>query len=176
MKILIINGSHRKNGNCFEFANVAGEILGKDNEVSVINLIEKSFENCNGCLGCEEGEECPLKDDFSNEISSKLLSTDILIFATPCYFNMPSAQMVKFIDRTNCFCEYFAENHKKYLVYLTGQTDAESIHVAYDCIKSYADIMEMDEIHEPIINVVRMPEEVSAEVIYQLSKIAKQLK
>lgn len=175
MKILIINGSHRKNGNCFKFAEVAKNIFDTEHEVSIISLIDKSFTDCNGCLVCEEGEKCPLIDDFSEEICLELESADLIIFATPSYFNMPSAQMVKFIDRTNCLCDYFMENQKKCLFYLTGQTDEDSILIAYDCLKAYVEIMGMVEIAEPIVNVVRMPEEVSNEIINKLIEISKLL-
>ena len=175
MNIVIINGSHRPKGNCENFSKYLHTILEKKHQVNLINLIQKDIKPCNGCLMCEEGEECPIKDDFTLEIKPLLEHADLIVFATPSYFNMPSAQMVNFINRTNCMCDYFANNHKKCLFYLTGQTDTETIMEAYKCLHSFAEIMEMEEVADPIINVVRMPEEISDIIIHKVQKMVDNL-
>lgn len=163
MNILIINGSHRVNGNCERFSEVARNILSNDNAVRVVNLIDMNIKYCTGCLNCEEGIECSINDDFSKIIEPELKAADLIIFATPTYFNLPSAVMINFLDRTNKLCEYFSDNAKKSMFYLVGQTDEESIREAYKCLHTYSEIMNMEEIEEPIVQVARMPESVSEE-------------
>jgi multimeric flavodoxin WrbA len=175
MNIVIINGSHRVNGNCYAFSRYFKGEFGDSNKVDIINLIESNMLPCNGCLICEEGEECGINDDFSTSMKHLLEEADLLIFATPTYFNMPSGDMVHFLDRTNCLCDYFTNNHKKCFAYLTGQTDEETIMEAYKCLSSYFEIMEMDEIASPIINVVRMPEELSEDVKTKIHEIMDML-
>lgn len=172
MNIIIINGSHRAGGNCATFTETAKNILESNHHiVHTFNLIDLEIKPCTGCLFCEDGKECPLDDDFSMSIEPALKNSDLIIMATPTYFNMPSATMVNCVDRTNKMCEYFAENHKKCLFYLVGQTDVNTIMDAYNCLHTFSEIMEMEEISDPIIQVARMPEEVSCNVLNILKNI-----
>lgn len=164
MNVIIINGSHRKNGNCERFALKAKEILERSHVVKVHTLIDMHIDYCLGCLLCEDGMECQIDDDFSKILEPDLRIADLIILATPTYFNMPSASMVNFIDRTNKMCDYFAENEKKCLFYIVGQTDEESIRDTYNCLHTYSEIMGMKEIMEPIISVLRMPEPITPEI------------
>lgn len=171
MNIIIINGSQRKNGNCERFALRAKEILGRNHEVKVYTLIDMQINYCSGCLRCEDGMECLIDDDFSKIIEPDLRIADLIILASPTYFNMPSAAMVNFIDRTNKMCDYFAENEKKCLFYVVGQTDENSIKDTYNCLHTYSEIMGMTEIMEPIINVARMPEAATQKIVSAIEKL-----
>lgn len=171
MNIVIINGSHRKNGNCEQFSLTAKEILEPRHKVKVFKLIDMHIKYCIGCLQCEDGIECLIDDDFSKILGSALREADLIILATPTYFNMPSAAMVNFIDRTNKMCDYFAKNEKKCLFYVVGQTDEDSIREAYSCLRAYGEIMGMREILDPITSVARMPEAVTPEVVAIIKKL-----
>ena len=172
MKICIINGSHRKNGNCSIFSQKAASILNKKHEVEIYNLHDCNIIPCNGCLICEEGEDCPIKDDYSNTICPAIKACDLIIFATPTYFNMPSSLLVNLLDRTNNLCDYFSENKKHALVYLVGQTDDTSILEAYRCLKNYFEIMDIKEIMPPIIDIARMPQEnFNSQIILMMENI-----
>lgn len=171
MKIVVINGSHRKNGNCYQFTRQAVDILSTKHSVQSFDLIDCRIEKCNGCLICEDGENCPIKDDYSNAIQPALKEADLIIFATPTYFNMPSSSLVNLFDRTNDMCEFFADNTKKAWAFLVGQTDEESVMDAYKCIKTYLDIMCIEMIGEPGIEIARMPQAVDESVISFLKSI-----
>lgn len=171
MKIVILNGSHRLNGNCYRFSQMAYNQLKARHQVILFNLIEQEIKPCHGCLNCEDGIECDIQDDYSNKIMPALMESEMIIFASPTYFNMPSAALVNLLDRTNNLCEFFAENSKKALIYLVGQTDEETIRDAYNSVKTYIDIMGMQEVHGPIIKVIRMPEDVSADIKEIISKL-----
>lgn len=171
MNILILNGSHRKDGNCSSFCEKAKEILSHKHSVAVRELAEMNIKKCEGCLNCEEGIDCHLCDDFSNILIPDIYKAEIIIFTTPTYFNMPSAAMVNFIDRTNNLCEYLAEANKKVFAYISGQTDEESIKATYDCLHSYFEIMGMEEIAEPIWHIARFKETLPESVNEVLNKI-----
>lgn len=171
MNILIFNGSHRKNGNCSNFSEIANNILSQKHVVNVCHLIDCNIKPCNGCLNCEEGMHCPLIDDYSNRIVDSIKEAELLIFATPTYFNMPSAAMVNLIDRTNNLCEYFAETPKKVFTYVSGQTDEDSMTNAYNCLKTYFDIMAMEEIAPPIFHVARFKEDLPEKIFDLLKEI-----
>lgn len=171
MRICIINGSHRKNGNCSIFSQKAKTILEKKYDVNVYNLNELNILPCNGCLICEEGNNCPINDDYSKTICPAIKSCDLIIFATPTYFNMPSSLLVNLLDRTNNLCDYFSENKKKALVFLVGQTDETSILDAHKCLKTYFEIMEIEEIMAPIISIARMPQELGEQIVSRIESI-----
>jgi len=159
MKIVILNGSHRE-GNTYNFSREAEKNLNKKHKAQVFDLIKMDITPCVGCLDCEDEKKCPIaKDKYTSEIMPALMSADLIIFATPVYFNMPSAAMVSLINRTNNLCGYFSENPKKAFVYLVGQTDAESMKDAHKCLQTYFEIMGMEEITDPIIEIARMPGE-----------------
>ena len=165
MKIVVFNGSHRENGNCENFANEVLKECSKNNHVSVFNLSQMNIKNCDGCLQCEEGIECPIDDDYTNVLMPAILDAELLIFATPTYFNMPSASMVNFLDRTNNLCDYFANNCKKTMTYIVGQTDSDSLKDTYNCLHTYYEIMCMNEICDPIFQIARFKEELPQEYI-----------
>jgi len=159
MKITILNGSHREGGNTYRFCRYAKEILEKKHGVTIFDLIHEKIEPCQGCLCCEDGEDCQLHDDYSNKIKPALENADLIILATPVYFNMPSAAMVNLLDRTNDLCSFFTDNKKKGLIFMVGQTDEDSIADACKCLKTYFEIMGIEEIHEPIITVARLKDD-----------------
>lgn len=171
MNIVIINGSHRRGGNCSNFAECAKNILSATHSVNIFNLIDMNIGYCLGCLNCEEGLPCPIEDEFTTVLEPHLENADVIILATPTYFNMPSAAMVNFLDRTNKMCEYFADNNKKCLLYLVGQTDEESIGEACRCLRVYTEIMGMKEISEPVIQIARMPEDLPKFIIDKIKNL-----
>ncbi len=99
-KILILCASPRRGGNsetlADEFARGATEA---GNSVRKIALGEKKINYCKACYACAENGECVQKDDMA-EIIDKMISADVIVFATPVYFYSMSGQMKVLIDRT----------------------------------------------------------------------------
>lgn len=156
MKVLIINGSQRENGNTERFADFAKKVMNsRGNEVEVLSLLKNQFELCDGCLICEETGQCIINDHFTSQIVNKLQSADMYIFASPTYFNMPTTLFKNFIDRTNCLCEYFENNTKKAVGFIVGQADIESLESSYKCFGEYFEIMGFDVIGNPIMRIAR---------------------
>jgi multimeric flavodoxin WrbA len=168
MNITILNGSHRADGNTYRFCLYAKEVLEKKHDVVIFDLIHEKIEPCQGCLRCEDGEDCQLHDDYSDKIRPALQNADLIIFAAPVYFNMPSSAMVNLLDRTNDLCSFFSGNHKKGLIFMVGQTDAESITDTCKCLKTYCEIMGIEEIQEPFISVGRLKNDCEFETYKKL--------
>lgn len=156
MKAVIINGSHRICGNTGVFTKYLDTVLKEANvESELINLVEHDIEFCNGCLECEDTGECTIKDSFNN-IADRLKKADIIIFATPNYFNAPSARFKNFIDRTNSLCNFFNENSKRYASFIVGQTDEESCLDVFRYLRTYSEIMSFIPLTDkPIIRIAR---------------------
>ena len=160
MKILVINGSQRKQGNSWRFARYCKDIASAHNHViDVIDLEEVRFGYCNGCLSCEDDGECVITDAFESAIVPKIKDSDMIIFASPVYYNMPTAMMKNFIDRSNALFKYFEENKKKVATFLVGQADESSLAFAYNCFKEYYAILDLPEVGEPILEIARDPDE-----------------
>lgn len=100
-KVLIISTSLRKNSNSdgladafFQGAKEAG------NTVEAISLKDKTIGFCKGCLACQKTGNCIIHDDAEN-ITEKMLTADVLVFATPIYYYEMSGQMKTMLDRAN---------------------------------------------------------------------------
>ena len=100
MKILILVGSPRKNGNTEILANAFADGAKENNDVEIVNVCDFKVNPCVGCNSCfaREGNECFQKDRMQ-EIYTKLKDADMLVVASPVYFYGISAQLKALIDR-----------------------------------------------------------------------------
>ena len=100
MKFVGILGSARKGGNTDLLLNVALEEA-KEGGVFVdkIALKDKSIAPCDGCMGCTKTGRCVIDDD-AQDIYSKMLESDGIIWATPVYFWSMTGQTKTLMDRT----------------------------------------------------------------------------
>ena len=86
-KVLILEGSHRRNGNSAilsdEFARGAEEA---GCSVEKVKIAGEKIAGCLGCNGCfRNGGICVQKDDMA-EIREKMLAADVIVLASPIYF------------------------------------------------------------------------------------------
>ncbi|MCQ2547753.1 MAG: flavodoxin family protein [Clostridia bacterium] len=101
MKILVLNGSPRKNMNtafmCQAFKEGAMEA---GHDVEVIQVGTMDIKGCTACEYCHTTGEgiCTLIDDMV-EILPKLKDCDMLVFASPIYYMGMTAQMHAAINR-----------------------------------------------------------------------------
>jgi multimeric flavodoxin WrbA len=104
MKIVGVCGSPRKGntewmlGKLLETVNRSGA----DTELLLLRRME--VHTCRGCLACEKGGRerkgiCKIKDDMT-EVYPKQLAADVIVLATPGYFEMLSGLLKNFLDRT----------------------------------------------------------------------------
>ena len=99
MKVLIINGSPRVNGNSVllidEFKKIFAE---NDVEVEVINVGSKDIRGCIACNTCYKTGRCVF-DDLVNETNAKFENSDGLIIVSPVYYASPNGTLISFLDR-----------------------------------------------------------------------------
>ena len=103
MKILGIVCSPRKGGNTevlVEQVLAIAKDLGADIELDFI--ADKNIAPCDGCESCVVTGKCKIEDDMQ-EIYSKLIEADGIVFGTPVYYWGMTAQAKTFIDRTYIF-------------------------------------------------------------------------
>ena len=100
MKILGLSCSPRKQGNTVVLLDEA--LKGAKNEgaeVELYSVSDKDIKPCDGCRECNKTGECHIKDDMQ-ELYTKLLEADGIIFGTPTYFYSMAAQTKIIMDRT----------------------------------------------------------------------------
>ena len=118
MKIVMINGSHRKNGTTAAILNALYRELEKyhDVEVQLFHVADLSLNYCVGCGRCYKMGNCIYKDD-AERLSSELESADGIILGSPTYAANVSAQMKTIIDRGHLVMEQLL--YGKYAVTVT---------------------------------------------------------
>ena len=160
MKIIVINGSHRTHGNTWRFARFFCDQAEKfGHEANIIDLVDTPFQFCDGCLACEDVGYCVLDDNFSKALVPQIIDSDLILFASPVYYNMPTAMMKSFIERANGLYKYFKKNKKKASCFLVGQADDESLAAAWRCMKDIIELYRLEIWGEPLLRIARNPDE-----------------
>lgn len=99
MKIAVLTGSPRKNGNSAylaeQFIKGAEE---SGHEVWRFDCAFRQVEPCRACNRCGMDGSCVISDDF-RELRPRLVEADMVVFATPMYYFGIPAQMKRVIDR-----------------------------------------------------------------------------
>ncbi len=99
MKVLIINGSPRKEGNTDialkEMVNVFEE---EKIETELIQIGNKDIRGCTACGYCFEKGKCVFKD-LVNEVAPKFEEADGLVVASPVYYGSANGTLISFLDR-----------------------------------------------------------------------------
>lgn len=135
MKIVILNGSARK-GNTYAAVSAFAEAAACGNEIDIIETDKVNVSPCRGCGACGCTKGCVAKDD-SNQIVDRIVSADLIVFASPIYWWGLTAQIKIVIDKCYCKAAYL-KNKKVGLILCAGApTDDEE----YDLIKKQFDQM-----------------------------------
>lgn len=112
MKIVVLIGSPNKNGS----TNLIAKELEKGaveagHKVVMLDVAHANVGVCVGCVACGYNGPCIKKDDMKM-IKQEILSTDMLVFATPLYYYGMSAQLKKVVDR---FCSFNSSLQSKHM-------------------------------------------------------------
>lgn len=100
MKITVITGSPRKNGNSFAMTDAF--IKAAEQRGDVVKRFDAAFMKIGGCHACmtcyKTGKACSFDDDF-NTIAPAILDSDAVVFTMPVYWYSIPAQIKGVIDR-----------------------------------------------------------------------------
>lgn len=99
MKVLMINGSPRKDGN----TSIALEEMRKTFEAEGVEteIVRVGNQNVRGCIACGrcgETGKCVF-DDVVNELAPKFQAADGLVVASPVYYASANATLIAVLDR-----------------------------------------------------------------------------
>ncbi len=99
MKVLIINGSPRIDGNTTIAINELIKTFDKEEiETEIVQIGNKDIRGCVACYKCYETGKCVF-NDLVNEVALKLKEADGLIIASPVYYAQANGTLVSFIQR-----------------------------------------------------------------------------
>ncbi|MBQ7736481.1 MAG: flavodoxin family protein [Oscillospiraceae bacterium] len=101
MKILVLNGSPRPNGNTAAMVNTFKKAAeAKCHEVVCFNVCRMNIKGCLACEYChgKGNGVCVQKDDMQ-QIYTALKDTEMLVLAAPIYYHGISGQLKCVIDR-----------------------------------------------------------------------------
>ena len=99
MKVLILNGSPRVDGNTTVAVNELVNTFNVEGiETEVVQVGGKVIRGCIACLSCAKTGKCVF-DDAVNEVAEKFKDADGLIVASPVYYAQANATLVALLTR-----------------------------------------------------------------------------
>ena len=99
MKVLILNGSPRANGNTASaIAELEKTFADEKIETEIVHVGNKDIRGCLSCFYCYKNGKC-VHDDIVNQIAKKFEECDGLIVASPVYYASPNGTLVSCLDR-----------------------------------------------------------------------------
>lgn len=102
MKVLLINGSPRKQGNTFTALSEVAQTLEKNGvETEIVQIGVKPVRSCIACGQCKTKAlgKCAFDDDICNSIAEKMASADALVVGSPVYYGQPNGAVMSLIQR-----------------------------------------------------------------------------
>ena len=99
MKVLMLNGSPRKNGNtALALHEMERVFLAEGMECEIVEVGGQTLRGCVACGGCFATGKCVI-DDVVNEIAKKFDECDGLVVGSPVYYASPNATLLACLDR-----------------------------------------------------------------------------
>ena len=99
MKVLMINGSPRKDGNTsVALKELEKTFLQEGIETETVQIGTQAVRGCIACGTCAEKGSCVF-DDMVNELAPKFEEADGLVVASPVYYASANASLIACLDR-----------------------------------------------------------------------------
>ena len=99
MKVLLINGSPRANGNTAMALNEMVKVFEQGGiETEIIHVGHLPIRGCVACFQCFQKGQCVF-DDIVNETASKFAACDGLVVGSPVYYAGANATLTAFLTR-----------------------------------------------------------------------------
>lgn len=99
MKVLMINGSPKANGNTYTALHEMEKIFAQEGiETEILHIGNKDIRGCISCGQCYEKGRCVF-EDVVNETAQKFEECDGLVVGSPVYYASANATLVAFLTR-----------------------------------------------------------------------------
>ncbi|MFA9465894.1 MAG: flavodoxin family protein [Velocimicrobium sp.] len=165
MKVLLINGSSRKNGCTYTALTEIATVL-EENGISseIIQIGNQAINDCIACGKCSTLQNaCIFDNDIINETIKKAKEADGFIFGTPVYYAHPSGRLLAALDRM-FYAGKEAFAHKPGAAIASARRAGTTASI--DVLNKYFTIAEMPVISSSYWNMVHgnTPEEVKQDL------------
>ena len=99
MKVLLVNGSPKANGNTAIALQEMARVFEEENvETEILHVGSRDIRGCMCCYHCKEHGKCVF-DDIVNETAVKLQEADGLVIGSPVYYAMANGTLSAFLQR-----------------------------------------------------------------------------
>ena len=99
MKVILLNGSPKSNGNTFIALNEVSKSLNAEGiDTEIVHVGSKPIRGCLACGQCNNLKECVTRD-LVNDVLAKFKDADGLIVGSPVYYASPAGTLISFLDR-----------------------------------------------------------------------------
>ena len=99
MKVLLLNGSPRANGNTAMALEEMAAVFAREGiEAEIIQVGNKNIRGCIACGKCYKTGKCVF-DDLVNEVADKFREADGLVVGSPVYYASANATLVALLHR-----------------------------------------------------------------------------
>ena len=99
MKVLMLNGSPRANGNTSLALGEMQKIFEKEGvEIEYVHVGNKEIRGCVACASCFKTGKCAI-DDIVNELAPKLEACDGVVVGSPVYYAAANSTLTALLDR-----------------------------------------------------------------------------
>ena len=102
MKVLLINGSARRNGNTFlALSEIAKQLKKNGIDSEIVQIGAKPVRGCIACYQCKMKKlgRCVFDDDLCNHVNERMADCDALIVGSPVYYGQPNGSLISLVQR-----------------------------------------------------------------------------
>lgn len=100
MKVLMINGSPRVNGNtAVALAELEKVFVKNGIDIEIVQIGNKEIRGCAACGYCFKNGKCAIDDIVNRELAAKFEECDGLIVASPVFYASANGTLISLLDR-----------------------------------------------------------------------------
>jgi len=99
MKVLILNGSPRKQGTVATLLRAVSEGAAEKHEVEWVDVCDLQMRPCLACMKCRPEGECVQPEDDAHRVGRQIREAGALVVGTPTYFSNMSALLKMLFER-----------------------------------------------------------------------------
>jgi len=140
MKVLLINGSPRIDGNTKIALKEVEKTLNEEGiETEIIDVGNHNISGCKACGVCYKTGQCVIKD-LVNDVNKKFEEADGIVVGSPVYYASPNGTLISFLDRL-FYSSHFSKRFKVGASVAVARRGGTS--TTFDVLNKYFTINEM---------------------------------
>lgn len=145
MKILVLNGSPRPNGNTAAMVNAFLEgAVESGHQVTVVNVCQKKIAGCLACEYCHtKGNGKCIQQDDMQEVYPILEEAEMIVLASPIYYHSFTGQLQCAINRIYALDK--PKNLKKAALILSSGSDHVYCGAIYEYQNSFLNYLRLED-------------------------------